>query len=405
MSNFKIGDIVSTNPHPYFKDLSNIKIAGDPINIIPLMVVVEIFKETLTSYNEDTGIAITQKGNGKCKCIWFSLKTNVFNEAWFDFGALKIIEEFSDQSFVYSNNDFDYKNKLSKEYLNKSVLFKTSHLELGKIKETKLFDFSQNRISEYNSLLNFVSPPLQIIDIKFLDEKVSNRYDSKTGSERKIFSKILLKCRYYNASADKWSEIFLPIESLIKIENVESDLAIIEKDKIDEKAYLYDYTQEINYNALDKESTTILQLFDITYINGLYSLKSFDLIHQEWKVLEIPLQGIVSIIENSKIYSKESFPNFAFKKGNKSSDIDKLLEEFVEYINENEDTAQYLLITYLNKSQKVTQRVVRDFFVVPGSTKKANTYLHGFCCKKREERSFNFLNIQSIRALSISKTH
>lgn len=400
MSNFKIGDIVSTKPHPYIKDIYNIKIAGDPTNVILLMVIVEIFEKPLAQPLKVKGSEVTFKNIQKCKCMWFSLKSNSFNEAWFDFDALKKINDTPGIRADYKENDIDFKNRLFEELINKSVIFKTSHLELRKIKETKVFESSLNKISDYSSLLNFVSPPLQIIDIKILEGKVHNKSTSKSDLGNKILSQISIKCRYFNASSDKWSEIFLPIETLKKIESVDDHLVKIENDRLSEKVYLYDYTQEDNFNIKTHEPITILQLFDITYINGLYSLKTFDLIHQEWKVLEIPLQGIVDNIEYTDIYCKESFPNFSFKKGSKSSDIDKLLKEFEQFIDEHEEGSKYLIITYLNKSQKITKRVLKDFFVVLGSTKKANTYLHGFCCKKREERSFNFSNIQSIQIFS-----
>ena len=61
-------------------------------------------------------------------------------------------------------------------------------------------------------------------------------------------------------------------------------------DRKKQKFYLYDYTQEVDYDEKDKESTAILEIDSIIYLNGFYSLKTYDLIHQEWKILYIPFE-------------------------------------------------------------------------------------------------------------------
>ncbi|NGM71674.1 hypothetical protein [Sphingobacterium sp. SGL-16] len=403
MPSYRVGDVVSTKTHPYFKDIVNVNIAGDPVNVIPLMVITEIYRETRTVYNEETGEEITRKGTGKCKCMWFSLKTNSFSEAWFDFEKLKSIEDRDGIVFKKNGSDFEFKKYILKRYLNKPVLFKTSFLELRKIKETRIHNHTGNKISDYTSLLNFVAPPLHIIDVKITDDKVSGKFDSKTGTFKKYLPQLSFKCRFYNASADKWSELFIPSDALVELEDVGSYVETIESDRKKRKFYIYDYTQEVDYDSSRKEPITILEIDSITYLNGLYSLKTFDIIHQEWKILDIPFE-MKDVISKENLYGKNTYPDFAFRKGSKAPDADKLLTEFVDFVslNEKRKKTKYLLINYINKSDKIEQRVVRDFFIVPGVTKKASTYIHGFCCKKREERSFNFNNIRSVKVIALA---
>ncbi|VTR51486.1 WYL domain-containing protein [Sphingobacterium thalpophilum] len=399
MSKYKIGDIVSVNSHPYFKDLTNINISGEPINVIPLMVVIEIYNETRTSYNEETGEKLSLKGDGKCKCMWFSLKSNAFSEAWFNFDSLKIISR--KDAFIQNNsglNSIEFRKRLLEEYANKDVIFTTSTLELEKIKETKLHDKKNDKISECNSLLNFVAPPLQIIDVKLEEDKPIGKFDSKSGDRKRINTEIFFKCRYYNALADKWTEVLLPNECFELLENVETILREIDEDK-KKGFYLYDYTQEKNYDPSKKEESSLLEIGEVTYVNGRYSLKTYDLIHQEWKVLDIPFDGVMDIKSKEEIYYNEVYPNFDFRKGDRALDPEKLLGELLAFVDKFSDENSYLMVTYLNGSDKLVRRVLKNAFVVLGATKKASNYLHGFCCKKREMRSFNFDKIKSVRAL------
>ncbi|QRY55266.1 WYL domain-containing protein [Sphingobacterium siyangense] len=399
MSKYKIGDIVSVNSHPYFTDLTNINIAGEPINVIPLMVVVEIYNETRTSYNEETGEKLSLKGDGKCKCIWFSLKSNAFTESWFNFDSLKIISR--KDVFIQNNsglNSIEFRKKMLEDYLNKDVIFTTSALELEKIKETKLHDKKNDKISECNSLLNFVAPPLQIIDVKLQEDKHIGKFDSKSGDIKRIHAEIFFKCRYYNALADKWTEVLLPNECFELLKNVEKELRSIDEDKR-KGFYLYDYTQDKKYDPSKKEANSLLEIGDVTYVNGNYLLNTYDLIHQEWKVLNIPLEGIMDVKPKEEIYFSEVYPNFNFRKGDKASEVEKLLNELVAFVDKFGDEDSYLMVTYLNGSDKMVRRVLKGAFMVLGATKKANNYLHGFCCKKREMRSFNFDKIRSVRVL------
>lgn len=394
MPKFKIGDIVSVKSHPYFKDLTNINIAGEPINLVPLMVVIEI-------YSEETSERVSSKGDGKCKCVWFSLKSNIFSDSWFDFGALKLIQR--NQSVILNNsglNNGEFKNAALTDCRNKYFTFITSDLELEKVKETKIHDKKLDEISNCSSLLNFVSPPLQVIDVKLPEEKFKEKSDYRLEETKRIHTEIFFKCRYYNSLADKWTEVLLPHECLEPIVKVKGQLKAINKDR-KKGFYIYDNTQETNFDPAKKEKLTLLEIHDTTFLNGRYFLKTFDLIHQEWKILKLPLDVISGIKSKEEIYSTESFPNFHFNKGDKGKDAAGLLNELVVFVEKYGKKKNYLMITYINGSDKIIKRVLKGAFVVRGVSNKASSYLHGFCCKKREMRSFNFNNLRCVKLLKI----
>lgn len=403
MSLFNIGDIVAIKSHAYFRDLDDIKIAGEPTNVLPLMVVMELFNETQTRYSEDTGVEIARKGDGRCKCVWFSLKSNTFSESWFDNGSLKLIK--SKDNGIPIDKSFQTAGELRKtilsQYKYKDVLFATSKVELKKIKETKVYDKMANQISTHSSLLNFVCPPLQILDVQLPMGKSGGKFDPISDKPKRLHSTLLFKCRYYNASSDKWSEVLLPNECFEIIEDVERDLRKIDSDRKDKRYYVYDHSVEKSYSSDKHEPFSILEIDDITYTNGVYTLKTFDLIHQKWKILDIPLNGISDVIAKEEVYLEDRYPNFNFVKGNKAIESDKLLIELEAFLEKHEAMQRYIQISFVNASDKVENRVLKDYFIVLGSTRKAPNYLHGFCCKKREERSFNFNNIRGVRVLNL----
>src|SRR5690606_13890952 len=121
-----------------------------------------------TPCSEDTGEEISRTVDGRCKCIWFSLKSNAFSESWFDNASLKLLKRKDNGISIEKSDQTDTELRMAtlSKYKFKDVLFATSKIELKKIKETKVHDKKSRQTSNLSSLLNFVCPPLQIVDVK-----------------------------------------------------------------------------------------------------------------------------------------------------------------------------------------------------------------------------------------------
>jgi|GEM_PF-921419 len=407
----KLGDIVAVNYHPYFQDIYDVKIAGEPINVLPLMVVVEVYKDARTTYHEHTGDLLTESGKRKCKCVWFSLKTSSFSDAWFSSDSIKIVKAANDDQLTeqsYKEEDVQFK-KLKAEWKNKNVNFITSQLELKKIKETKLHDKDTDKLSSYSSLLNFVCPPLEVIDVKLASIKTTtSKFDRKTGERNHYEAKVLFKVRYYNGNSDKWSENLLPLECFEVIPDVSKEIVDLKRDLKEGTIYKLDVSL---LQGLDGDEFTepfsLLAPQEITFINGRYALKVYDWIRNNPFMLEVPddLSAIADKISKDELFVDDMFPDFNFEKGDRAPSGDEIFSDFSDFIEKHSAEGHYLVLTYVSRADKITRRTLRDYFVVPKSSNQ-NTYdyLHGFCCKKRDKRSFRFDRILNIKVLNLSTT-
>lgn len=410
ITNLQIGAIVASRSHPFYQATQDILIAGEPINLSPLMVIIEISQETRNLFDENTGESISTKGKGHCKCIWYSLKDNTFAEAWFPFDSLKLIDT-KEEDLILNNIELkiaytdpkEYVKELNKKLKSKRVLFRTTDIETEKIKETASYQVDSSVSQKLSSLLSFVCPPLEIIQVKIPEDKSSNtKFDSKNGAKKRFTSSIQVKCRFYLGSSNKWSEYFLPIESVILLEEIDETLINNLSEIIESNKYIKFET--ISFPGVLKregEPEIIMKPTRISYLNGRYTLKGEDIIHSQEISLDIDNE-IFSKIEEldvKDVFAEDSFPDFKFKKGQKAPSWEHIFGEFSEFIEDQFSNHAYIHISYRNNEDKIVNRTLRDYFVVAGIDERAKNYLHGFCCSKQEERSFRYDKIQNVRVL------
>lgn len=408
---FKVGAIVASKSHPFYQVNQEILIAGEPTNLSPLMVIVEISHETRNLFDENTGESISTKDRGHCKCIWYSLKDNAFADVWFPFDSLKLIDT-NEENLILNHIKFElaaytnpkeYVKELNKKLKSKRVLFRTTDLETKKIKETASHQVDGSVRPKLSSLLSFVCPPLEIIQVKILDDKSNNiKFDSKSGEKKRFASSIQLKCRFYLGSSNKWSECFLPIESVILLEEIDKTLISNLSEIIESNKYIKfavsSFPRALRWEG---ERGIIMKPTKISYLNGRYTLKGEDIIHSQEISLNID-NDILSKIEEldvKEVFAEDSFPNFKFKKGEKAPSWEHIFSEFLEFIEDNSLKNSYIHISYRNNQDRIVNRTLRDYFVVAGIDERAKNYLHGFCCNKQDERSFRYDKIQNVSVL------
>lgn len=417
--NLKLGDVVAVKSHPYYHSNREIIISGDVVNLSPLMVVSEVSISSRDEHDEMTGEKISTKGDGKCKCTWYSLKANSFEYAWFPFESLKLIEEDTKDKLEIPKDQplTDLVKKYKAIFKNTFVLFKTTPYELEKQKITMNFtDKSSSKKSVYNSLLSFVCPPLEIIDIKLNTTKANEKkYDLKTGARTSLYPEIEVKCRFYNGSSAKWSEFILPFESLIKLDTPDEKIIKgIKKSITDKNYYRFKINDLRKINMDDRclveslkrslEPTIVFEPEELIYLNGMYFLKGKDLIHN--KILRFRLTDLFGDIIQDELteedlFEKDSYPDFNFKKGQKSRLGDKLFTELSEFCENASNESKYIVLNYINKRDDIITKTLKNYFTVDKPGEKGPQYLHGHCCDKGGPRSFRFNGIQSIRILNL----
>ncbi len=214
-SSFNIGSIVALNTHPFFvkNNKDEFLISGDGLTISPLMVVVEILGENKSLFDENSGQELIKKETVQCKCLWFSSKTFQFEDTWLSSRLLRNIE-FSSQS-----QDFAVPSYGS------SVIFKTASIEIGKKKASlnQLGSSNNDKSRTITALLSFTSPAMQVIGSAKSESK-EPIIDAKTGEVRRIISKQLVKCKYYNAHSEKFSEVLIPIEAITILSAIDNNI-------------------------------------------------------------------------------------------------------------------------------------------------------------------------------------
>lgn len=379
-SNFevKIGDIVTFLSHPYISKNTDIIISGEHLMIPPLMVVIDIIISYNNEFNEHTGNPISEKGVSNCKCLWFSDKTNTFEENSFNSKQLKRIELNLDP-LVFDLNK-------PKEVIGKTVALKTLKLELGKKKSVAIQEslVDKNLKTSIKSVLSFVSPVMQVLEFKKVESKEPT-FDKRNGERKRETSLYEVKCRWYNPVANKYSEKFLPIESLIEIPRVPNEVIQYVQRLIKTKTYL-------------KDANKLIKPESISFRSGFYKLSFFDYLLNTYNELDLPIE--LKLITSNFVELKEFYlldaPSYNSSPFNPEQDIEQLL------INAQAEGKKIIRIKYQNRHGKISYRTIKDFIVRNAIDTNGNKILliDGLCLSKKEERTFKVSKIDRIWILN-----
>ncbi len=194
---FNIGDIVAFNTHPFFAGHTDIVLAGDPLQQSPLMIITEEKNITLSA---DKGHKKKGDSFTHYKCCWYSATTHRFEFAWFDPHQLKLIEPLPP--------NFD-----TVPAIGCNVIFRTARIETQKKKGS--IQYGTGMATEdhlgLKSLMSFVSPVMHVIGYP----SNNGKSDKKQTATLPAFP--LVKVKWFNLGADKYSEAELPLSCLEKL--------------------------------------------------------------------------------------------------------------------------------------------------------------------------------------------
>lgn len=382
-SELGIGSIVALNSHFYFENTDSkiMILSGDPKIISPLMVIIEMVIDK-PSYDENTGMQLSDYSTFQCKCIWFSHKNYQFEDVWISSRLLKKIQikkEKIDDTVIKKYGTF--------------VELKTSTIEQGKQKSS----FKKSNDSKTYTLtseLNFVSPIMQVVGLT-KNESKEPLFNPKTLKPIRFISKSLIKCKYYNPISDKFSEALLPIESLNIVDAVNQSILDKIKQTLNNDLYI-----EINYSGHNELSKNdLIKPIKINFRFGHYYLDAYN--YLKGRNSEYEINRINQFAEKKEYYIDE-LPKFNKTEGKLvattiTKDNVKLLIGF---------GIKYILISYENLDGVKSSRTIKNYELLileetDGKKEKPDiVYLKGFCMLRNTERYFRLDRIKKIKVLN-----
>ena len=373
MGKIAIGQIVSFISHPYTSEQNNIIISGEYLMTPPVMIIGELIQPIIAGKKK------IDKKNVKCKCIWFSNKTNQFQEDWFRSSELKVVA--------------DNTKRPSSIKLNNMIALKTLEIELGKKKSNLNVEINQTGslkdLNSITSVLSFISPVMQCIEIKKFDEKFI-KGAAKLTNHVKTFPTKMVKCKWFNPVSEKFSEKFLPIETLYNLPIVSDELINV-------------LTKTIKEGKLLKLTHTIIKPRHISNRSGYYKLTYFDYVLNINKELDISKIGEYKMLAN---FFKNNAPKFNLKRVPPVT-LKVLDEEINKVIVTAAGRAKknYLRIKYKDTHGNTTVRTIKEYEIVMISdidpTMPQIAFLQGYCYLRKALRSFRISNILEVYELNL----
>jgi len=371
MDAFKPGDVVAFTTHPFFQDESEIVFSGDPLQQSPLMVIAD--KKALKA---DGANKSSDKTDSKVVflCYWFSQKSQKFEFTWLQQDVLKLIEPYDEKS-VENLGPGD------------KVIFRTSNLEIKKKKSSFQFkvDANGNDLMHLTSLMTFVSPMLVFVEKIYTDGKAGKKErQSKLGEVTDLPARFF-KVKWFNFSADKFSEAVLPISSLKRVpdEPVEKIKEI--RIAIKNNAYLKTQLDGI---------WTFLKPITINYLNGDYLLRAENVLSGR-VVNGLQLESLKEFQRCLKI-AIERAPLYDLSK----SATPTLYQ--LDLIKKAAGSKSIIRIKYSNRQNVSSVRCIKEFRVYEfGEADKKEAYISGFCLSKNDIRYFKVSEIEWVEILDI----
>ncbi|KAA3437670.1 WYL domain-containing protein [Rufibacter hautae] len=387
---FSLGDIVAIKTHPFIEGMENVLIGGDSGLLSPLMVIVEVVKENEGIRDQKTGHQV--RSEYKCLCKWFSHKTYSFEEKWLNDEQLKLVQRAKDIVDV------------EELYYGKEITFSTHALESNKKKISTQFEdiyFSDNSTKHalknnvtINPLLSYQPPVMQVCCVK-QNEIKEPLFDRKKGHEIRKVSKIVVKCLWFNALLNKFSEEFLPVES-ITIINYTATLAI----KLKQIKEAIEENKFLRFSRKGKKST-IVKPKSFIYDGGYYKLRGFDYFLNRFGTFEVN-----DLLNLETLHSPfvEKAPNFNLLslETDLTEDLfnNKIFDSILDIINKAKSLDQYVRIHYKNRQDKFSTRTLKANNLYTSSNRKL-IFIDAFCQSKEEERTFRVDRIQQAEILNL----
>lgn len=371
-----LGAIVALKSHPFFQSTQQITIFGEPQHIPPLMVIVEALKESENRFEPDSGIELAQKGKFQYKCMWFCNKSFQFESVWIHGRLLKLIKVEG--------------NKISNKAFGREVEFLTSELELGKIKSS-ISDFSDSKITKKTTpLLSFASPVMHIVGTA--KTEIKETLLDTFGKQKRWIPELLVKCKYFNTQADKYSEALIPIEALSKIDTVQEKVIKEIEGLIKESKFIKLQNIDIETGEVlpSSKDLVIYKILDIEFSAGRYYVTAFNYAKQNKEI--IPVVGNKQFIEFE--HKKLPLPKY-------ERNPDAPLK--ISFVNSKniatnlkvvQEKPHLIIITYKDRNDRITTRAVRNgqLLTFPTPTKedphKVIEYFIGECQLRNAERFF-----------------
>lgn len=366
-----LGDIVALKAHPYFTNITEVLISGDPLQVSPLMIVVEIAE--FQKKDEKADLEYT--------CIWFSNKANKFERSRIKGLFLKLVVK----SEILPPESIKPGDVVS---------LATIDLELAKKKSSLYFEdtFSNQGIgiSTINALLTFLPPLLHCIDVKVAKEKITTQ-KKNAPKHNYTRSKYSIKCMWFNNTLERFSEEVIPIEALKIASIVNTEIVSTIRKCIDINKIL---------TLVKNGIAQLIKPRSIVSRSGYYFLRGYDYV--ENRIVEINIEA-TEIIKVSDTPYVSTAPKFDISKDRKAASPAFILKEFIEIIREAKKAKAYIRIKYKNRNDQLTTRSLRNYEIVEGEEDGVGYfYLTGFCMLRQSLRTFKISRIQNFQQLSMS---
>ena len=352
-----IGDIVSLKSHPYLLSINEILISGEPLQISPLMIIVEI---TEVKAQEDAFIYT---------CLWFSSKQNKFERTKIKSSFLKLI--------------YKYDNPLMLDSLKAGDLLSLTTLDLELAKKKSSFHFEETSESQnngsttINSLLSFLPPLLHYMGSKEIQNK------NGTVVSRNA------KCIWFNNTLERFSEESIPLAALKLIPLVNENIIGKINEAVKEKNCL-----ELNTN----DGRILVKPKSLTSRSGYYFARCFDYVLN--KNIEINIATIIGCKFLKTFYSCYA-PKFDIENNSNANKIEFMNLEKKILIEEAKSNKSYVRIKYKNINDVLSIRSIKDYKLIELEGSNDEMYLIGFCMLRQSQRTFRVSRIQNLQVLNI----
>lgn len=366
-----IGDIVSLKSHPYILNVNDILISGEPLQLPPLMIVIEIF-ESKKSGGETNGVEYT--------CMWFSSKTNKFERSKIKDALIKLILKVEPLK-AQSLNVGDLVSLTTIEY------------ELSKKKSSLHFEDTSvnqgNGSSSINALLSFLPPTLHCIGIKELKEQPSDSKKNRTNPLHQR-SQCQVKCLWFNNNLERFSEEEIPLEALKMIPIIEEETISIIRNSIKHNKIL---------KLTKKHKTSIIKPRSITARSGYYFLRGYNYLSNQITEIQLGSEDCIEVSDSA--FVKEA-PKFDITNNPKAGSSAYILDELVIGVREAKIQKAYIRIKYKNRNDQISYRTLKNYEIIQAiEEENLPFYITGFCLLRQSTRTFKVSRIQNFQQLDI----